>query len=346
MRQNARRILGGNRTVPTSATGASKDIGTEAAIQAVMELGGEGVVRGLRGGASAVYRGYLKPSLAKSSLAKADTIVKTALDEGLPMTRWGGEKAQGVIKALRTEVANILAMTPGTVDLKLVADRVRAFARQKYYRPGVDLTDYQTALAVADKIDQHPALGLPPGARATRVEVPLSAADEIKRGLDTSVGDSQFGVTSKTKTTTEKFARRVIRQDIEAKAPGVAPLNARESKLIDTARALARAVGRESNKSPLIGVNTLASGAFGAEEYRRTGDPYSAAAAALAIRMALTPAATSRVAIIASRLGRMPGAVPANVARVAVQAVLETGDVTPQSTPGVISHGGTERWLR
>jgi len=121
-----------------------------------------------------------------------------------------------------------------------------------------------------------------------------------------------------------------VRLDIEAAAPAVGPLNAREGRLIDAAKAIDRAVGRESNKSPLIGVNTLLAGALGGEEYRRTGNPYEAAAKALAVRMALTPAVASRAAIVASRLGNMAGASQgvAAIARAAVMAVS-----APESQP-------------
>lgn len=332
MRQNGRRILGGNRTVPDTAGGAAKDIGTEAAMQAIYELGGEGISRGLSGGANAVYRGYLKPSLAKQSVGKADQIVKTALDEALPITKAGQGQASRVITELRQQVDQILASTPGTVDLHQIAEQVRAFAKAKYFKPGTPTADYEAALAVADTLDKHPALGLPPGAQPSRVSVDLPTANQTKRGLDTSIGEANFGMERGATKTTQKFARREVRQGIEAQAPDVGPLNAREGRLIDAAKTIARAVGRESNKSPLIGVNTLASTAFGAEEYKRTGNPYMSAVYALGARGILTPAVMSRAAIVASRMGRLPGAVPANIARIAVQAVLETQD-EPQSGP-------------
>ncbi len=326
MRQNGRRILGGTRTVPDTAGGAAKDIGTEAAMQAIYELGGEGISRGLSSGANAVYRGYLKPSLAKQSVGKADQIVKTALDEALPITKAGQGQAARVMSDLRQQVDQILASTPGTVDLHQVAEKVRAFAKAKYFKPGTPSADYEAALAVADSLDKHPALGLPPGAQPSRVSVDLQTANQTKRGLDTSIGESNFGMERGATKTTQKYARREMRQGIEAQAPAVGPLNAREGRLIDAAKTIARAVGRESNKSPLIGVNTLASAAFGAEEYKRTGNPYMSAVWALGARGALTPAVMSRAAIVAARMGRLPGAVPANIARVAVQAVLETQD--------------------
>jgi hypothetical protein len=327
-KQLVNRVRG--QSAPTTMTEAATDIGTEGAIQGALEAGGGLAVKGLGAGAKAVYRGYLKPSLAKNAVGKAGEIVNTAIDEALPVTAGGIQKAQNVIGDLRRQVDGILATSPGTVDLHTVAEKVRAFAKAKYFRPGTPSADYEAALAVADSIDKHAALTLPAGAAPTRVTVPLTQANQAKRGIDRAIGEASFGTERGATKTTQKFARRELRQGIEAQAPEVGPLNAREGRLLDAAKALARAVGREENKSPLIGVNTLVSGVAGGESYRRTGDPFAAAGTALATRLALTPQVMTQVAIVASRLGKMPGAVPASVARVAVQAVLATQDEPEQ----------------
>lgn len=302
-----------------------KNTGIEAAAQGAMEGIGSLATKALGSGARAVYRGYLKPSMAKSSIAKADAIVETALREHLPVTKAGQEQAERVIGELRKEVQSELQNTSGTVNLHTVAEKVRAFAKRKYNVPGVDPADYEAAMKVADSIDAHPSMTpKPPAARVDEVSLP--AADQVKRSLQEGVGTSQYGVPSKAAKTSEKIGARETRLAIEKKAPSVGPLNQRESELIDAASAIARAVARESNKSPLIGMNTLASGAIGAGSYAKDGDPYSAAVWAMATRAALTPAVATRAAIVAARLGKMPNAVPANAARIAaaaVRAVLE-----------------------
>jgi hypothetical protein len=310
------------------------------------------VTRGLSSGAKAVYRGYLKPSLAKASISKADRVVKTAIDEALPITKAGETQANAVIKELRTEVDGILAKTPGTVDLHSIAERVRAFAKAKYFKAGKPTADFDAAMRVAEELDAHPSImrqgpavtrevpssivdagGKPftstetiAGPRVAQTKASLSQANTVKRGLDESIGDANFGVDRGATKTTQKVARRYVRQDIEKLAPSVGAKNAREGDLIETAKAITRAIGRESNKSPLIGVNTLMSGAIGGGTYAQSGDPYAAAVSALAVRGALTPAVMTRAAIVASRLGRMHPGVPTNIARVAVQAVLQAED--------------------
>ncbi len=307
------------------ATGGAEDAAIDAATQGVLEVGGKLATKALGAGAKAVYRGYLKPSLARNVIGKGDTIVETALREALPISKGGSAKSAGLISDLNAEVEAELATTPGVVDLKAVADRVRQFARAKYFKPGQPLEDYEAALKVADRLDKHPSL---PNLGRRITDVSPLEANAIKRRLRESVGASQFGVPSPVIKTTEKVAASVIRKDLEALNPAVGPLNAREGQVIETAKAIIRAVGREANQSMTHGVKSLVAGAVGSAEYAKTRDPYSAAATALATRLALTPAVASRLAIVSYRLGLKTGMMPANVARVALTAIQEMGDDT------------------
>jgi hypothetical protein len=259
----------------------------------------------------------------------ADAIVQTALDEALPISRTGAHTGNRIIGELRQEVDRVLAKTKGTVDLHQVAERVRAFAKQRYFKPGVDTADYQQALGVADKLDQHAALKLPPGAKPSRVAVPLSAANEAKRGLYTSIKEAGFGTPQGAKKSTEKFAANQLKTGLERATGGatgkVATLNARESKLIDATKAIARAVEREANQNPLYGVKTLVAGAAGGLSFVIDQDPAGAAAYALATRALLHPAVASRAAIVASRAAKSLGISATQAARLAVAAVSESG---------------------
>jgi hypothetical protein len=249
--------LARGKDAPKGAGEAAKDIGVEGGLQALYELGGAGVTRGLSSGAKAVYRGYLKPSLAKASISKADRVVKTAIDEALPITKAGETQANAVIKELRTEVDGILAKTPGTVDLHSIAERVRAFAKAKYFKAGKPTADFDAAMRVAEELDAHPSImrqgpavtrevpssivdagGKPftstetiAGPRVAQTKASLSQANTVKRGLDESIGDANFGVDRGATKTTQKVARRYVRQDIEKLAPSVGAKNAREGDL-------------------------------------------------------------------------------------------------------------------
>ena len=344
LRQTIHRVTG--QPAPATSGEAARKIAIQAGLQGAIESGGQAIPAVLAPAGRAIYRGYLKPSLSARLLPRADEIVETAIQEALPVSKLGAARAARIVGELRTEVDDLLSVTRGTVDLGTIAKKVRAFAKRTYYRPGADLSDYKAALAVADRLDKHPSFGkqILTGASKNR-PVSLAQANRTKRALDASIGETAFGVKSAATTTTEKVARRAIRQDIEtvssaggAVTPAggslVGALNARERRLIDVAKSLNRAVGREANRNALFGVPTLVSGLVGAGEYGRTGDAFAAATRALALRAALDPALATRAALVATRLGRVSGAVPATAARVAIQAVLESQQEPDDSLEG------------
>lgn len=310
---------------------AAREIAVEGGIQGAAEGVGGAVMKGAQKGARAVYRGYLKPSLAEKNLGKADEVVETALREGLPISRGGSATAQRRIGDLKAEVDRLLANTPGAVDLKQIADRVRGFAKGKYYKPGGDPSDHQAALGVADRLDTHPSLGLPPGAKPSRVDVSLQHANEAKRSLQSGASSSYGVPNAGAKKAAEKTGGHELRTALEAKAPAIAPLNARESKLIDAARAIRRAVEREANQSKVYGVKTLASIGGGGAIGAGTGDPLLGLAAGAAGRRLLEPDVMSGLAIVTNKIAKELGVSMATASRLAAHVLREPGE---QSTEG------------
>lgn len=298
-------------------------MGKEAGLQGAAELAGAGISKAVGAGAKAVMRGYLKPSLAGVKIDKAREIVQTAIDEALPVTAGGERRAGRLIAELNKQINGSLQGVKGKVDLKTVADKVRAFAKAKYYKPGVADADYQAALEVADSIDRHASMELPNGARVTKVNA--SSANEIKQAVrPNSRAYGQQG--SAPEAATRKVAGSEMRQAIEdtAKAEGITDVgakNAREGRLIDAQDAIKRAAGREENKglNPTAVPNLIA-GAFGGAEFARERDPASAIATSLAIRAALSPALMTRAAILASKIAKN-GYAPAAAARMAIETV-------------------------
>jgi hypothetical protein len=318
---------------PGTMTEAAKDIGVEGGIQGAMEAGGAAASKYvIAPAAKAVMRGYLKPSLAGVKIGKAREIVQTALDEALPVTKGGEERAGRLITDLNKQINGILASNPKKVDLHQVAEKVRTFAKAKYFTPGVDDADYQAALAVADSIDKHASLGLPPGVNPTRVEVSASEANKVKQNVrPNSRAFGQQG--SAPEAATRKVAGAEMRKSIEGVAPEVGQLNAREGKLIDAQDAIKRAAGREENKglNPTA-VPNLISGAIAGEEYGRTRDPASSIAWALATRAALSPAIATRIAIKASQIAKN-GYAPAAAARMAMEFFRSETEPEPHGNP-------------
>jgi hypothetical protein len=322
-RQLVNRATG--REAPGTPAEAATSIGLQGGLQGAAEAVGGAVTRGVASGARAVYRGYLKPPLAERMLPKAEQTVTTAMDEGLPVSEAGRDRGLEIIADLKGKVDQMVQATGRTIDLKAVANAIRGFARAKYYKPGTDLSDFNTALSVADKIDNHPSLGIPQGVSPTAVRVKLADANEIKRALDASIGDAQFGVTSGAKTATEKVARHEVNTAMRAQMPAMGPLNARESRLIDATKAIARAVEREANQNPLYGWKTLASAGLGVGASGSGEDPVTAAALAFGARYAMQPQVATRLAMTAQRAARQFGLTATQAVRLAAAAITTEG---------------------
>lgn len=301
----------------------------ETAIGAVAGGASPAIAQGLKSGAKQVFRGYLKPSLAAKNAPKAERIVKTSLEEGLPISRAGatideagkiGGKAGSQIDALKAEVEQEVKNATGSVDLKRIADRVRRVAKQRFYKPGADPADYEAALAVADRIDKY-------GAKTLSQHVSVETANETKQALQQAARNSYGVPGASAKKDMEKAGARKLRIAVEANTGGrtgkVAQLNAREAKLISSAKAIARAVEREANQNPLYGVKTMASSTLGAAGYASGVGAPAAAVGALVTRLALQPAVASRAAIVANRIARELGVTAAVAAQLAVKVVSE-----------------------
>lgn len=323
----AKQLINRVRGVPTpdDANAALTDISGQGAIQGALEGAGTAAMSGLEHAGTAVYRGYLKPSLSRVNLPKAVQIVQDAIANTLPVTPHGASTAEGMIDALHGKVTALLSQVTGkTVDLSEIADGVREWAGRTFNRPGRDPADYQAALKVADRIDRHPSTPINPFDPSQPLTATPLAANQLKQDLQTAVGD-KFGVPGGSATTaTEKYASSQVRQGIEQQVPSVGPLNARQSRLIDVAEALNRAVGREGNQSATNGVKTLSAVSLGSLDYAAGDTPIKAAVASLGARLALSPAVMTRAAILATKMGQtLPGTAVADVARVALQVASE-----------------------
>lgn len=295
---------------------------TEGGLQAALQGGGETIPKLIGKAGTAVYRGYLKPSLAGKEIAKAKEIVDTAIREWLPVTQSGVDRGKRIIGQLNNEVNQELAnATGGVVDLHKIADRVRAWADRTYNRAGAPSSDLLSALKVADEIDAHPSLGYAPGA-AGKIANPATAtplqANETKQALDKAIGDTGFGVERNAGTEARKVGRHAAREAIEGVVPAVAGLNKRESEIIDAIETLTRGVEREANKNPLTGWSTMISAGLGMGAGSAMHDPYSGVLSTLVIRGLISPGVASRAAILAAKFAKVPGTGVAQALRMGV----------------------------
>lgn len=331
------------KPVPGTPGEAAVPIAGQAVLQGGAELAGMGVQAGLRAGGREVYRGILKPSLTKAGIAKGDRIVQTGLKERLPITDAGQLRAERLATELRQEVERAVehASARGeTISLPALGRRLRAWVINTYDKPGLPREQLAAAMRVVDDVLEHPS------ARVGLGEIPLTDAQGIKTDLGKTISDAEFGVAgTSAQKATQKVLRSSLREGIERGVTasgvtvrggqGIGPLNAREGRLIEAGKAIARAVARESNQNPLKNVNTWLALTAGGGALAGSGSPYHAAAAALATKLALNPAVASRAAIVAHRLGQTSGATPATVARAAILAVTsgEADDLEKDGEP-------------
>jgi hypothetical protein len=326
----------------------------EGAVQGGIALGSDLIGKGLQQGGEALYRSVLKPSLAAANIGNADEIVARAIKEGFPITRGGEGRANALIGQLKNQVTKIQAASPDKTDLHAVADELRQWATGKFYKPGVPSADFDAAMKVADNIDHHASLAQTVMKSVTRTvdtgivnesgqpmtrtvveqkpttvyrrTVTQPEAQAVKSSLQNTGADASLLDSAATKQANEAGGH-FMRVAMEKATPAIAPLNARESQLIDTAQAINRAVQREANQYKTIQGTRGAIGAvLGGGEYQRSHDPWSAAAIGLGTMLALQPGTVSRVAIIASRLGRLSSIAPASAARIAYAAVQANKD--------------------
>lgn len=316
----------GDPNAPRSSGDAAKGIATQGAIQGAIEGTGGLITKGVSKAATAVYRGYLKPSLAGTELAKAREIVDTAIRENLPITAKGEARAKLLISQINNQVNLALknAALGKPVDLTQIANKVRAFARRVYGGPGAPKGDLAAALKVADDIDSHASLFLPSGAKLTTLTP--AKANKTKQALDKAIGDTGFGVERGAATEARKVGRYATRQAIEDVVPAVKGLNKRESEIIDALESVSKAVGRESNKDQLIGMRSLAALGIGGGAYGGTDDATSGLVVAAGTRVGLSPALMSKAAIYANKFAKVPGTGAVLAARMGLLIALRESD--------------------
>jgi hypothetical protein len=184
----------------------------------------------------------LKPVLAQVSTGKAARAIQTLLDEGIPATKGGVEKLQGMIGELEQDVTQKIAAATGTVDktevLKRLKDTLEKFRNQA--TPNADLS---TIRAAAKEFFEHPLL------RGGN-DMSVQTAQKLKEGTYRAIGDKGYGMGLKPQAQqdAQKALARGLKEEIEKVVPEVAAPNAKQSELINAVKVLARRTGMDANK--------------------------------------------------------------------------------------------------
>lgn len=200
--------------------------------------------------AERLYQSALKPSTALPT-AKVASVVKTGLEESIPVSAGGVEKLGAMIDDLNTKISKEISSSPATVNKYKVASRLSQTAKEfsQQVNPAKDLS------AISESGNEF--LGNQPA------EIPASTAQAMKQGTYQQIRKS-YGQLSNATVESQKALARGIKEELASQIPEIGGLNARESKLIGLDTVLERAVRRIDNQQ-LMGLGTpVAAGAAGA----------------------------------------------------------------------------------
>jgi len=256
---------------------------TEGGKQGAAELGGRYVGaagRFAKRAAPAVYESLLKPTktLMKHTTTYAkggyDAVVKrltdTGLKENIPVSAFGGRKAEAIIDEINDEITNDIAGSTATIPAKRVAGRLND-VRGHFAKDNAP----QEALAAIDSLEKDflsdPKLTKPlvgvrqrqtPQGHITSPIVPLTnAKGPIRVPARIKVQDAQvnkkaqggilknaaYGELKGPEKEGRKALVRGWKEEIADAVPSVGPKNARESDLIFLNDAIDDAVVRQGN---------------------------------------------------------------------------------------------------
>lgn len=281
----------------------------EGAIQGALEGAGGAVTRGLTGAGKAIYRGLAKPSKALRDSFGGDDMVRVAIEEGLPLTARGADKASRRVGASR-EQALQLVQEAETFDPGVQAHEVlSAYAPVvKELRKRIDIGQPNQLAAVGSRgkalvKTANRTGGIPLTRAQTLKETAQDAASGAYRKLQ-SGASAQLGVDDLLDEATAKGLRRAI----ESHVPAVGAQNARTQRLLGTMRMIEDAVERGSNNNALAGMRDLIAIGGGAGLGAMTGSTEAGTGAGLLLALLGRPGMGSRAAIGLSRAGRVPAA--------------------------------------
>lgn len=278
---------------------AAYGLGVIAGLKAQAAIGDKIAEQGQPGQASQVpermYQSALKPSTTLPTW-KVASIVKTGLNEGIPVSASGVEKLGSLVDDLNSKIKTQIdagSAAGKTVNKFAVASRLGDVADK--FATQVNPTADLNAIAESGKdfLKTQPD------------EIPASNAQAIKQGTYQQLKKS-YGQLSNATIESQKALARGIKEELAQQFPEISAMNSRESELLGLDTALERAVRRIDNHQ-MIGIGTpMAAGAAKAV----TGSSPVAAVAGIMKAVIDDPLVKSRIAIALNRARSGKGPLP------------------------------------
>lgn len=254
---------------------------------AAKKAGGRAVLLGKT--PEAAYESALKPSTTLSQGERA-AVVKTGLEQEIPISKGGLEKLQDRIETLNQSIKDEIASDPNRpIDPNKVATRADQ-AKAKFAQQVNKGTDLNAIEASKQQfLDENPG------------SMGAADAQAMKQGTY-RVLKGKFGEQGSASVEAQKALARGLKEEIASQFPEIAKLNANESRLLDLQPVLERAVNRISNHQA-IGIGTPVAGAAAKAV---TGSGGVAAVASVLKGVLDNPGVKSRLAIAISKSSKIP----------------------------------------
>jgi hypothetical protein len=246
----------------------------------------------------AAYESALKPSTTMSQAERA-SVVKTGLENEIPVSKAGVEKIGDLIENLNQRVKDTIAKDPQRpISPQTVANRAdvvkRKFANQ--VNPTADLEAIDASKQ--EFLDRYRSA---PGTQGPTSPIGAADAQAMKQGTYRVLGGKAYGEMKSASVEAQKALARGLKEEIAAQFPELNNLNAAESKLFDLQPAIERAVNRSGNHQ-VIGIGTPAAAGAGTI---LTGSGKIGAVVGTLKAVLDNPVVKSKLAIAVSKAGKM-----------------------------------------
>lgn len=250
--------------------------------------------------ATRLYQSALKPS-TKLDDAQRASMIATALEDGIPVTKAGLEKTQGVIDEVNNSIASLIQdAADNGAEVSTAAVRNRLDDVFEFVSQTVNPDDHIAELA---KIERS-------FLSTYGDTIPIDVAQKVKQNTYTLLRKA-YGEMKSSSVEAQKALARGLKEEIVKQYPEIASLNSKDSALINLEGSLERAVGRIDNQQ-LIGIGTpIAGGAAKAV----TGSNKLGAIAAILKSVFDNPEVKSKLAIALSRVSKRKFGKPGIVRR-------------------------------
>jgi hypothetical protein len=209
----------------------------------------DGTRRVITGIAKRMYQGALKPTKAVVSRTPGGeaALAETGLKEGLTVSRGGVQKATDLIEGLDDQVSSAIGGSSATVPQQGVMRRL-----------ATPVSQFKDQVAPLGDLKRIANVGREFKATTPR-DIPVQQAQKIKQGTYKAQA-KKYGQQGGAEVEAEKALARGLKEEISGAVPAVAPLNARQSQIIQIRKALDDATRRGGNRDTVGLTDVVAMG--------------------------------------------------------------------------------------